>query len=83
MSESSTPETKTSEQLLRESYSAAERRLRLAHPDEFNTLRAEEAKARGLEWAPKKTKEQAAQEQLDAIYADFPDLRPTQVVKGT
>lgn len=65
---------KTKDTLLRESYSAAEKRLRENHSDEFNQLRAEEAKARGLDWKPRKTDKEKAQEQVNALLTQYPDL---------
>ena len=60
---------------LRESYNAAMTRLKNDHLDEFNKLRAEEALQRGVEWAPKKSKEDRAAEQIEALLAEHPTLR--------
>lgn len=60
--------------LLRESYGAAEKRLREAHPDEFNKYRQEEAQERGLSWTPPKSKLDKARDTLREVFAEHPDL---------
>lgn len=68
---------KSHKELHREAYGKAMSRLRDAHPDEFNSLRMEEAKARDLDWKPKPTEEQKAREQLAKILAEYPGLAET------
>jgi hypothetical protein len=60
---------------LRESYAAAEKRLRDAHTDEFNGYRTEEAAARGVEWKPKPTKAEKAKAEIERLLAENPELR--------
>lgn len=61
--------------LLREAYSAATTRLRDENPTRFQELRVEEAKQRGVDYTPPKTKEERAAEQLDALLNEHPNLR--------
>lgn len=61
-------------ELHREAYGKAMSRLRDAHPEEFNVLRTEEAKARGLDWKPKPSEKDKARETLARILADHPEL---------
>lgn len=71
--QSSNSESK--DNLLRQAYGAATQRLREQHRDDFNKLYAEEAKQRGVEWTPKKSPEEKAREQLEALFAEHPHLR--------
>lgn len=67
-------EKKTKKDLHREAYGAAMSRLRKAYPDEFNVLRMEEAKKRGLEWKPKPSEKEKARQQLALLLRDYPEL---------
>jgi hypothetical protein len=53
---------------------AASKRLKEAHPDEWNRYMKEEATARGEEWAPKATPEQKAKEEFERLLRDYPHL---------
>lgn len=44
------------------------------HKDEFNKAMIAEAKKRGEEWTPRKTEEEKAQEQFEALLAEHPHL---------
>lgn len=59
---------------LGECYTAATRRLREAHLAEFNGYRAEEAKARGIEWTPQPTAAEKAAAEIERLLADNPGL---------
>jgi hypothetical protein len=59
---------------LNAAYSAASKRLREAHQDEFNSLYQQEAADRGIEWTPKATPEQKAEQEMQALLAQFPHL---------
>jgi len=75
MAETTTPtEQKSKDTLQREAYSAATKRVRESHRDEFNTFMVEEMKARGLDWAPKPTAEEKAEAELQRILAEHPGL---------
>lgn len=70
-----TPETEpTKAQKLNKAYTAAGTLLREAHQSEFNDLMKAEAKKLGIDWAPKLTKKQKAEQELKAILDEFPDL---------
>lgn len=74
MSENAQETTPTRDDLLKQSYVAATKRLREDNLEQFNKYRVEEAKARGIEWTPPKTAEQKAKEEYDRLIADFPHL---------
>lgn len=60
---------------LRKAYGAATARLREGHREEFDRLYVEEAKKLGVDYKPKPTAEQKAEEQLRALLAEHPGLR--------
>jgi hypothetical protein len=53
---------------------AASKRLKEEHLDTWNTYMAEEAKARGEEWAPKPTPEKRAEEDFRRLLEQYPHL---------
>jgi hypothetical protein len=59
---------------LRKAYGMASQQLRENHRDEFNDLYGKAAAELGVEWSPRKTPEQRAQEQFDALLAEYPSL---------
>jgi hypothetical protein len=59
---------------LRKAYGTATQDLRENHRDEFNDLYAERAKELGVEWSPRQTPEQRAEQAFDALLADYPHL---------
>lgn len=65
----------TRDQIIRAAYTAAGRRLRDAHHDEFIRYQTEEAAARGLDWKPRETPEQRASAEFDRLITEFPFLR--------
>ena len=70
-----TPDEPSRDQIIRQAYTAAGRRLRDAHHQEFLDYQVEECKARGVEWAPKETPEQRASAEFDRLLAEYPHLR--------
>lgn len=60
---------------LGEARTAAQRQIRENHIDEFNEILAKEAKARGVEWQPRKTEEQKAADQIAALLEQHPGLK--------
>jgi hypothetical protein len=71
----------------RAAYDLATSRLRVAHQEEFHTLREAAAKELGIEWKPRPSKEQReaeqaaakrekAKEKVAALLAEHPDLAP-------
>lgn len=73
MSKTTTTE-KTEAELRRAAYNAAESRLREKYRDEFIGLVKEEATARGVVYEPRKTAVEKAEEKMQALLAEFPDL---------
>ena len=65
---------KTEEALRREAYNAAETRLKEEHKDRFRALVQEEAAKRGVTYAFRKTPEERAREQMQALLAEHPNL---------
>lgn len=59
---------------VRKAYSHASSTLREKYRDEFNKIVKEKAKDLGYEWSPKKTKEEKAREEFEALLRDYPDL---------
>lgn len=68
-----TPENRDS--LVRKAYTNANSILRDRHKDEFLELHQAEAKKLGLDWTPRKTKEQKAREQMGKLLNENPTLR--------
>lgn len=67
------PET-TRQQALNAASSAAFRRLKDNHLDEYNTYYAEEAAKRGQKWEPKLNKHQKAEREFRRLLAENPEL---------
>jgi hypothetical protein len=70
-----TPDEQNRDQIIRAAYTAAGRRLRDAHHDEFLGYQIDECKARGLDWEPKQTPEQRAASEFDRLLEEYPFLR--------
>lgn len=62
------------DKLLTQAYGAATARVRDNHRDEFNRFYQEEAEKRGLDWKPKLTAEQKAEQTLLDLLDEFPHL---------
>lgn len=60
---------------LRKTYDVATQRLREAYPTEFKQLRKEAAKELGVEWEPRLTPEERAEQEFDDLLDRFPYLR--------
>lgn len=65
---------KTEEALRREAYGAATARLRESRKDEFRAFVQEEAAKRGVRYEFRKTPEERAREQMQALLAEHPNL---------
>jgi hypothetical protein len=63
--------------LLRKAYGAATTALREKHRDEFEALYVEEAQKLGVDYKPKPTAEQKAEQELRDLLEKFPHLRET------
>lgn len=78
MSETATePTTQTEDErgkLLRKAYGEATAALRESNREEFDRLYAEKAKALGVDYTPKPTAEQKAEQQLKELLAAHPHL---------
>lgn len=69
-----TEESKKRDAAIRKAYSAASKRLREAHMDEFHAMQSEEAAKLGIKWSPRPSAEQKAEEELSSILAKHPSL---------
>ena len=65
---------KDREKALGKAYSKATATLRDRHRDEFNGLYQAEAKEAGIDWSPKLTDEQKAEQELAKIIETYPHL---------
>lgn len=62
------------DKLMGQAYSAAQKDLREAHKDEFNGYYSKQCAARGIQWTPRKSKEEAALDQITELLGQFPDI---------
>lgn len=62
------------DKLMSAAYTAAQKLLREAHQDEFNGFYKSECAARGIEWEPRKSKQEQALDQIVALLSEYPDL---------
>jgi len=60
--------------LLRKAYSEATQELRVAHRADFDRLYGERAAALGVEWQPRPTAEQKAEQEFEALVEQYPYL---------
>lgn len=61
-------------ELLRKAYGTATQRLRENHRDEFNEAYSKAAKELGVEWTPRLTDEEKAEQQFNELLAAYPNL---------
>jgi hypothetical protein len=59
---------------LQKAYTAATQALREIHRDEFNDLYSVHAEKHGVEWKPRLSAEQKAEQEFDRLLRDFPHL---------
>lgn len=59
---------------LRQAYSLASQELRQTHQQEFNDLRVKHSKALGVDWTPRPTKDEKAEQELERLLAENPAL---------
>lgn len=59
---------------LRKAYTNATTRLRESRREEFDALYAEEAQKLGVDYTPRPTAEQKAEQEFDALLAAYPHL---------
>lgn len=74
MTENTAHQSAARDKALREAYGAATKQLRENHLAEFNTLRQKAAANLGIEWEPKPTKREKAEQDLLALLDENPDL---------
>lgn len=67
---------------LRKAYGQATNTLRDTHRDEFNKLYSEAAAALGVEWSPRPTEEQRAEQQFEELLNQYPHLRERANTEG-
>ena len=67
---------------LRKAYGTATQHLRDNHRDEFNKLYSAEAAALGVEWSPRQTPEEKAEQAFDTLLRDYPFLRDRLAASG-
>lgn len=63
------------ERLLSQAYNVASQTLREENRDRFNELYASEAASRGVEWKPRLSAAEKAEQELLTIFDSFPELR--------
>lgn len=59
---------------LRKTYDIATQKLRERFPEEFIDLRKEAAKELGIEWEPRMTAEQRAEQEFNRLVEEYPHL---------
>lgn len=74
MPDTTTPATDSENKAMSAARSAAAATLRESHLEEYNALLTGEAKARGITWTPRPTKEQRATEEMERLLKEFPHL---------
>ncbi len=67
-----TPEER--DKRLGKAYTTATQELRKAHRDEFNDLYQKYAAEAGVEWSPRLTPEQKAEQEFDRLVTEYPHL---------
>jgi hypothetical protein len=60
---------------LRQAYAQATQELREENRDRFNALYSEKAAALGVEWSPRRSPEQKAEDAFDELLTEYPHLR--------
>lgn len=60
---------------LRQAYTNATTQLREAHREEFDNLYAKAAEALGVDYTPRPSAEQKAEEQISTLLDEYPHLR--------
>lgn len=62
-------------ELLRQAYGTASQELREEHRGEFNERYAAAAQRLGVDWSPRPSEEQRAEQQFEQLLTDYPHLR--------
>jgi aspartyl/asparaginyl beta-hydroxylase (cupin superfamily) len=66
--------TPSKDTLMSRAYSAASRRLREGHQDEFNDYMVEETERLGIKWTPKPTPQDRALQEITKLLETIPGL---------
>lgn len=74
MSEPNTVDGNERDAKLRQAYSLASQELRQTHQKEFNDLRVKHSTALGVEWTPRPSKDERAEQELERLLAENPSL---------
>lgn len=69
------------DRLLRKAYGSATQDLREQHRKDFEALYKARAAELGVEWEPRKTAEEKAKEQMEALLSQYPHLREVVVAE--
>lgn len=62
------------DKLLNQAYSAAQKDLREAHKEEFDSYRVKRSAELGIEWTPRKSKIELALETIENLLAENPEV---------
>lgn len=62
------------DKLMSAAYTAAQKDLREAHQDEFNTFYQKECAERGIDWTPRKSPQDKALDDIVTLLQQYPDL---------
>lgn len=62
------------EKLMSKAYTTASKDLRTAHQDEFNRYYQQRLAELGIEWTPRKSKQDQALDQIVTLLDEYPDL---------
>jgi hypothetical protein len=67
---------------LRKAYGQASQDLREAHREEFDKFYAQRAQEAGVEWKPRPTPEQKAEQALRTLLAEYPSVADRVLAEG-
>ena len=62
------------DRLMSQAYGAAQKDLREAHKKEFDSYYQKRAAERGIEWTPKKSKQEQALDQITDLLQEYPEI---------
>ena len=62
------------DRLMSQAYGAAQKDLREKYKDEFNRYYQKRCAERGIEWTPRKSKQEQAMDQIIDLLSEYPDI---------
>lgn len=65
------------DRLMSQAYGAAQKDLREAHKKEFDGYYQQRCAERGIEWTPRKSKQEQALDQVMDLLTEYPDIAET------